>query len=150
MTAFFFSFWVDGSDLRGSSFLWSCWRANVVCSNLAKEKYTICWYDIDLKSYMQNTETNDQHKRADWTQTNRESTSLFSRQTCSLHLNGESEGKIVILMELHFRVEPPECSFFSSRPPIHSICSCWWMLSLSKSLRCVQVTHLYPDVKCWK
>lgn len=39
----------------------------------------------------------------------------FSRQTFSLHLNGESEGKIVILMELHSRAEPPENVLFSPR-----------------------------------
>lgn len=45
----------------------------------------------------------------------------FSRQTFSLHLNGESEGKIVILMELHFRAEPPENVLFFLFRASHSL-----------------------------
>lgn len=44
---------------------------------------------------------------------------FFSRQTCSLHLNGESEGKIVILMELRFRPEPLENVLFFFSHSLH-------------------------------
>lgn len=59
---------------------------------------------LDLKSYMQNVETNAlrEHRRIERVHR------FFSWQTCSLHLNGESEGEIVILMELHVRPEASE------------------------------------------
>lgn len=73
--------------------------------------------------------------------------SFFSRQTCSLHLNGKSEGKIVILMELHFRPEPPENVIFSLYglpvTPSAAADGYYFFFFFNKSLRCVQVTQLW-------